>query len=581
MNTAYNLRATSTSSSDRLRPFAGVLIALPVMCMIGLIAIYTVNVPWMDDIDAFLYFILGYTDAKTIGNKLGWLIRPNNEHRILTGKLITLAMYKLTGVVNFRWLVVAAFGFLLGLLYVFYRVFRSCRLPLLAFVPVCFLMLQPQFYLTSLWAITGLQHQVAVMLIFTTLYLLAGNERTRFVAAIGVQVLASLSMSNGLFGWVAGAVVLALQRRWTSLGLWLVLSVATIWFYFHDFPNGQGNESSVSFFLQYPYLIFSGFFTFLGGLFDFFPNAPIFWRSVLPTVWGLVLVLTMLGLLWQMNRHLLRRRISLADLREDAARALQKRRFFFTGGYAFLAVNATVVAFLRPRFGYDVMLVSNYMIYPAILTSLLYLNVLSEQQTSFFRNRWATGGLVMSIVIWGIWYGIRLPKVAYRKQQLLTMAFNQKHSETGLGPQWGTPFAEVTRQTMRESVRRTIYQYPDGYFTPYENQLVSPIGDTTAGPTLNVSGGGYSYIVTTTDEKALPEPVIDAALIVKSAQHIYLFPSELPYAPGAFYFNKPIKTLKAEIVNPILAPGQYQLGVLTATNPTKPVQYSPQTLTIP
>ena len=581
MNLAY-VPKPKTIPSGRVGVLTYTLITIPTFCFSLLLFAYTVDVPWMDDIDAFLYFILGYTDAKTIGDKLGWLIRPNNEHRILTGKLITLAIYELTGSLNFRWLIVAAFGFLLGLLYVFYRVFRSCGLPLLAFVPIPFLLLQPQFYLTSLWAITGLQHQVAVMLIFTTLYLLASNERTQFGTAIGVQVLASLSMSNGLFGWVAGAVVLLLQRRWTPLGIWLIIGLVAIWFYFHDFPNGQGNERSVSFFLSYPYLVVAGFFTFLGGLFDFFPNAPIFWRSVLPTCAGLLLFSVMLVLIWQMNRHLLRRRVRLSDLRNEATRSLQKRRYFFTGCYTFLVVNASVVAFLRPRFGYDVMLVSNYMIYPAIVVSLLYLNVLSEQQSGPFLNRWVQTGLVAGIAIWGLWYGIRLPKVAYRKQQLLTMAFNQKHNETGLGPQWGTTFADVTRQTMQESVRRNIYRYPDGYFTFYETKLLSPVaGHITSGPDLTLSGGGYSYTATTTDPKTFPNPVTDAALIVKSAHYTYLFPSELPFSPGTFYFNKPVRALRAEIVNPILAPGQYQLGILAADGQKDPVQYSPQTLTVP
>lgn len=106
--------------------------------------LYVVDVPWIDDIDAFLSFIIGYLDTPTTAQKFDWLTRPNNEHRILTGKLITLLMYKLTGVVSYRWLVFAAFAFLLGLLAVFYRVFRPTTLPLLAFVPVIFLVLQPQ-----------------------------------------------------------------------------------------------------------------------------------------------------------------------------------------------------------------------------------------------------------------------------------------------------------------------------------------------------------------------------------------------------------------------------------------------------
>lgn len=83
-----------------------------------------------------------------------------------------------------------------------------------------------------------MQHQVVVMLVFSALYLLAGNTPARFGAALGVQVMASLSMSNGLFGWVAGAVVLGLQRQWLRLGAWLGLGNHR--FLFPRFPRWTG-----------------------------------------------------------------------------------------------------------------------------------------------------------------------------------------------------------------------------------------------------------------------------------------------------------------------------------------------------
>ncbi|WP_332369411.1 hypothetical protein [Spirosoma telluris] len=435
-----SLSNSQSFQSGQMRLLASGLIAMAILCFCVILGVYVVDVPWIDDIDAFLSFIIGYIDAPTLGQKLDWLIRPNNEHRILMGKLITLFLYKLTGVVSYRWLIFAAFAFLLGLLALFYRVFRSMNLPLLAFVPVAFLLLQPQYYLTSMWAITAMQHQVVVMMSFVTIYLLASGDQRRFGAALGMQVLTSLSMSNGLFGWIAGAVVLALQRQWIRLGIWLIVGVGTIVFYFHDFPDGQGNESSVSFFLKYPYLVFLGFFTFTGGLFDFFSMASILWRSVLPTLAGLVIILAMLVLLWRMNEPRLGRLIGAYESSNRATKALWKRRYFFTGCYTFLMVNAVIVAFLRPRFGYEVMLISNYMIYPAVLVILLYLNVLSERQTELILNRWVGFGLVVSLVIWGNWYIVQLPKMAFRKHQILTYAFNQKHNKTGLGPSWGVPF---------------------------------------------------------------------------------------------------------------------------------------------
>ncbi len=568
----------------RLMKFGLVLTAIPILCFSLLLFAYVVDVPWMDDIDAFLSFILGYTDARTAGEKLDWLLRPNNEHRILTGKLITLGFYNLTGTVNFRWLIWAAYAFLLGLLVIFYRVFRTTSLPLLAFVPVPFLLLQPQYYLTTTWAITSLQHQVVVAMVMTTLYLLAGGNPNRFVGGLALQVLASLSMSNGLFGWVAGAVVLALQRNWLRLAVWLGLGIITILFYFHDFQNAQGNDSSVSFFLKYPYLVFLGFFTFTGGLFDFFPNTGSIWRYALPTLAGLVLIPTMLYWLWRMNEPLLRRRPTVNTPQNRETTLLQQRRYFLTGCYAFLMVNAVIVAFLRPRFGYAVMLISNYMIYAALLVVLLYLNGLSEQyRNGRTINRWLRFGLATSLIVWIISYGLRLPKIAYRREQLLTNAFNQKHNALGLGPSWGSPFVKLARHSLGESIRRGIYQYPDAYYTPYESALLGAAHTLVPDPALNlrVVGGGYSYQAET-GYNALPQPVRQSAVVVQSDRQTYLFPSSVPFSWTNFYLNRSVRTVQAEVVMPMLIPGQYRLGILTpADNGKNAIQFSKQTISVP
>ena len=570
--------------SGRFTKLGLALVAIPILCFSLLLFIYVVDVPWMDDIDAFLSFILGYTDARTVGEKLDWLLRPNNEHRILTGKLITVGLYKMTGTVNFRWLIFAAYAFLLGLLVMFYRVFRTTNLPLLAFVPVPFLLLQPQYYLTTTWAITSLQHQVCVAMVMATLYLLANGNRNRFVGGLALQVITSLSMSNGLFGWVAGAVVLALQRHWLRLAVWLGLGVATILFYFHDFQNAQGNDSSVSFFLKYPYLVFLGFFTFTGGLFDFFPDSSIVWRSVLPTGAGLVLIPTMLYWLWRMNEPILRGRPAIAAPQNRETTLLQQRRYFLTGCYAFLMVNAVIVAFLRPRFGYSVMLISNYMIYPALLVVLLYVNVLSEQyRNGRIISRWVRIGLVGSLLVWGVSYALRLPKLAFRKQQLLTNAFNQQHNALGLGPSWGSPFVDLARRSLGESIRRGIYHYPDAYFTPYESALLGAAHTLSADPTLDlrVVGGGYSYQAET-DYNALPQPVHQAAIVVQSDRQTYLFPSSVSFSRANFYLNRPVRTIQAEIVIPMLIPGQYRLGILTPADTGKnAIRFSNQTITVP
>lgn len=561
------------------------LVVLPVLCFVVFVFTYAINVPWLDDIDSFLGFMLAYLDAPTLAGKMHEVLVPNNEHRIVTAKLITLVIYYLTGEVNFRWLILVALLFLLGIFGLFFRVFRSMQLPLLAFVPVAFVLFQPQYYLTSLSAVTSLQHHVVILFVFSALYLLAGGTRKQFGAALALQVMASLSMSNGLFGWVAGAAVLALQRQWLRLAGWLGLGVGTILFYFHDFPNGQGNESSLPYFLAHPHIVVLAFFTFAGGLFDFFSKASIVGRSVLPTLAGLGLTIMLFSLLWQMNKSLFGRQTDQYVRATDAERRLLRRRYFFTGCYIFLGINALIIAFLRPRFGYEVMLVSNYMQYAALLVVLLYLNVLSEQAARPAANRavtrWTTVGLVVGGLVWVNWYLVGVPRVAYRKHRILTATFSQKHFKTGLGPSWGTPFLDLADRELTQSTRRGIYTYPDTYFTPLEAKLLAS-GTIPADNSLKfqITGGGYSYIVNTTEKLPVPTGLL-AAVIIQSRQRTYLFPSEPPFGIANFYLDRPVSVVQGEVTNPTVAPGQYRVGILVPSDRQTPIRFSDQTLTVP
>lgn len=567
--------------ADWLRRLAPLLIALPVFGFFLLLLTYAVNVPWLDDVESFVGFLNEYRRAPDLSGKLYWLIKPNNEHRILFAKLTTLGLFGLTGELNFRWLILVAFACLVGLLGLFALIFRQFRLPWLYFLPVSLVMFQPQHYLTSVWAITGLQHQAVALLVLGGLYLLSVPEgRGRFVPALGLQVLASLSMSNGLFGWVAGAGVLLLQRRYVPLAVWLLIGVGVIAFYFHDFQSPQGNESSVSFFLRHPHLVFFGFFTFTGALFDFFPDANILPRSILPTLFGMVLI----GLLAFLGLRMVQFRPLGVVGRDASARRI---RYFFVGFYTFLLVNAVVVAFLRPRFGYNVMLVSNYMLYPVLWFIALYLHGLYElpvhrvhlRQLPRRLHPWVTAGLGLGVGIWLIAHVRHLPRVAERRQMLLAYAFDQKHNDVGLGAHRNSFFGNYIEKQMTDAVRAGYYRYPEGFYTPYEPALLAPPPPVSAGFDVTATESAGIFNLETVG-LSLPEGVKNACLIARSDRQTYLFPAENLFRPGPFFLGRTVPALQAEMFRYWLPPGTYRIGVLLTPDVAQPIRYSDRRITV-
>ena len=570
------------SHPTRFSGLAPALLALPILCFVGFVLAYAVNVPWLDDIDAYLGFLLAYLDAPTLAGKLHNILVPNNEHRIVTAKLLTLGMYYLTGEVNFRWLILVALLFSLLTFGLFFRVFRSMRLPLLLLVPVAFLFFQPEYHLTTLWAVTGLQHPVVIFLTLLAFYLLSRPSRSNswVAGAAALQLLATLSMSNGLMGWLGGGLMLALNRQWRGLGVWVAGCGLTVWVYFRDFQSGSRTGESLGYFLAHPVATVSAFFTFTGAMFDLTPTATGNARYVMPTLAGVVLTAVVGLLVYRMVRSLL----TSSSQRTDAR--LRQRRLFFIGSYVFLFANAGIIAVLRLRYGYEVMVVTNYMIYPATLAALLYLNLLSEFPHRFARQRLFRAGLVMGVGIWGFAYGLYWPRMAYRKQLLLTNAMNQKHTGIGLGPSWGTPFANMARQVMRESARRGLYHYPTSYLSAVEPLIWSPSGLAAQAVTptdsclpMPITGGGYSYL-TATKPNTFPAGVGPAAVLVSSADNAFLFPSETPYSLRNFWLSQPATAIDAEIIIPILKPGRYRVGVLTPALSERPVWFGCQQITI-
>ncbi|GAB3904692.1 hypothetical protein GCM10028803_34480 [Larkinella knui] len=547
--------------------------AIPIVCFALFVFIYSVNIPWFDDLEAFVGFLLTYLRADTLTEKWAELLRPNNEHRILFAKLTTVSLYSLTGTLNFRWLIGVAFLCLLGMVAVLYRVFRRSALPALYFLPVLLILLQPQYYGTSVWAITALQHEAVLFFMLTALYWLASGTGGRFGLAILIQLLASFSMGNGLFGWIAGGAILVAQRQYARLGIWIGISVGAILFYFHDYASPQGNESSLSFLLHNPHIVFLGFFTFIGGLFDFFPDAPIFRRSILPTLFGFIVGAGVFVVLKPMVLTFLR------TSPQPRSSTFSRQQYFFIGAYALLFVNAAVVAILRPRFGYDVMLVSNYMIYPALLVSLLYLSLLNQTRSGVGQFRWLQIGVIFGGMIWAVSYGRFWPRVAQKNQALQAQAFNQKYNGIGLGATLGTPFARLAKDMMDQAVRTGIYQYPTAFYSPFESQFrTAPVNPD---PSLKITVTEFPdhYLIQSPDWY-LPAETRRICLVARSDQQTYLFPSNAPFVWSRFYANRQnVIGIQASVLKNALPPGTYRLGFVAAPAET-PVRFSDQKLSI-
>jgi hypothetical protein len=226
--------------------------------------------------------------------------------------------------------------------------------------------------------------------------------------------------------------------------------------------SAQGNESSFAFFAQYPHLSVLGFFAFLGGLFDFFPEKSIVVRSALPVLMAFIAMIWVVVWLWRQFTPWL---AGTFGRFKKYATPLQSERVdnlnaFLLGILSFLLVEALVIGLLRPRFGFFVMIVSNYKIYPALFLTVTYLSFIVSTQNKNLRTRAWQGAALVALVIWGISIYTYLPVISERRKYYMVNGYNQEHNGFGLGH---VPYSEGARyvdNVMKYLVKMGVYSYP-------------------------------------------------------------------------------------------------------------------------
>lgn len=526
---------------------------------------YVVDVPWFDDIEAFPGFLLDYLKANGLAEKFQLLIKPNNEHRIVFGKSVLLLIYHLTGQMHFDWMMLIGNLSIVGIFLLLVRAFSKTitnHSDWFYLLPVAFLLFQPHYHLLTFWAITGLQHQPTAFLVLLSLYLLVKVSNTRLLFAAICLLFATFSMSNGMFGWVAGLAILLLQKRFKALAIWTLLMLLAVWLYFRGFTT-QGNEAGISYFLHYPHKTILAFFAFIGGIVDFIPSRFEPYRFGLPIIGGVLLFAYLLVWLWQWLP-----KTSLFNKKSRDSQSLDSFNYFMIGGLAYLLVNAAVVALLRPRFGFSVLVVSNYKLYPTLFAVMVYLLWVRRNTT----RTMLVVALSMSLLINGLAYWRFTPEVIKRQRNLLTHSFNQAHNQVGLGGMVGTPLKDYIAQTMNQCVEKGLYQYPQSFVSDKELN-VKPLVDASLALQIIESPQDFAVIHPTYIENGGKDDGL--YIVFRSVQHTYLFYTE----PVPYQGRNPFRQGKGYVSfvqKSILYPGDYHIGTLERNHGSYQIRYTNQ-----
>jgi hypothetical protein len=404
--------------------FRYVLIGLPMFVFSWCLLVYAVNVPWLDDFEVAPLTLFRWLHEVDFQRKMALIWVPNNEHRVVTLKLLTLFNYYVFGQMNIQWMIWQSHLYLIALFGLIWRILpRENRL--LYFLPVPFLYLNLQYYLASFWMIAGVQHNLVIGFGAISMYLLAKSKH--FIWAVLFTLLASLSNSDGLFFIGIGALVLFLQYRFKELWIWLGILISVIFLFFWKYPSMSYHEAGMSYFKLHPWESLQGFFVFMGGGFDFWYREQSAFRLLETTMAGSILV----GIImWILIRFISQEGFKSILSRWRTKTLTQAPWLFVSAMLLFCLMNAVAISLLRSSFGEFVFLIGNYKIYPTLALVFVYLLMLLAWQQVAKRLTWV---LVFSIVFWGCSFWNSFRDVQDRKRMLVREYDSIRAGRAGLG----------------------------------------------------------------------------------------------------------------------------------------------------
>ncbi len=219
-----------------------VLAALPVAYVAAQAAAYSRNIVFWDEFDTVLDLLLRL-DAGASWTELGQrLFAVNNEHRMVTSRLLFAAGYWLTGTVNFH--VIGAIGnlFLLGTAAVLVWAADGTARRVRIAVVLAFLVFHLEHYESLLWSGSSIDHFQVVLLAVAVFAALLRPGRTALACGAGFAVLATFTLAHGLLVWPLGALLLLRRPDRRALWVWLAVAAIAVAAFLQGFTYNPGHR---------------------------------------------------------------------------------------------------------------------------------------------------------------------------------------------------------------------------------------------------------------------------------------------------------------------------------------------------
>jgi len=510
------------------------LILLPVGIYFNFLSEYALNIPKWDD-HALKAFILDFQNADGFLPKLQTFFKQHNEHRIALDRLFALIVFWIHGSIEYRWLMWIGNFFLLGLLFIFFKIFQKQKISLAYFVPIPLILFQMQLWENTFWGMASMQNFGIIFFIYALIYLISSEKKSNFYLALFVAFLATYTSGNGITAFPVCILILVLQKRFKALTIFAITSLILVFLYFFNYEFPENNPSMAGIGLKN---IIIGFFSFLGSVFDLIPNAT---QSRTVTIFGGIFLLIasfIIAIYLIFNSKLFNKQ-----------RSLNQTELFILGSIFFLVGNCMVVTITRISYGEAALLTSRYKIYSVLLLLTIYLAFISKLHLN--TNKWILPTLVCVAVSFNFVANyIHFKDVINFRNQLLSFGVNWQ--------------LEEKNPTIKSALK--LYELPNLGFENNLEEIKQPLQNAPAWRENIVKNVNIEGLVMQNTSFIMPKgKEYNISVIVQSKKRTYLLPVQL--------ISYPLKTFirtseywqngfRSVLNNNEFENGTYQLGIM-------------------
>lgn len=167
---------------------------------------YSENLPWSDD-----YHLLRYI-SQSREQRIRQLFSTCDDHRVVTARLIGLAVNRVNQGLNFRYLIITGNLSLIGIFLIFLLCWKKYRMPLYAFPAVSAFLFSPFYWEVNVWALATLQNVMIHFFVILALWCRYHCEsRLRWPLTVLAGLLAVFTRADGLLIFAVFAIMAILE----------------------------------------------------------------------------------------------------------------------------------------------------------------------------------------------------------------------------------------------------------------------------------------------------------------------------------------------------------------------------------